>query len=792
MLAGQALSPDHELRLFIRDALRFISAFIIPISQSAPQIYVSSLSFFPEESLVAKQFRSRFPNTVMVTKGKPGQWPMAVFTAEHHKVLVRHMVFSPNESTFASISDGIMCVCDSETGDCISDPFQLRYDEFVYDAYFSPDGKHLLLGFKPYAVVLDIETGEEQFWMEGWYFVFIRHDGKIASTHWIDEDKGGDQTRIVVKLWDASNGVLISNRLFEVNDVARTQFSPDGRFLAVARNSESFIELWNLEDGKDSRRFLYPPGNSLRLLCFSPTSDSLMAVSLGVGEEIIYLWRLDTQEMVSFSHGLPYDSRVIHSPLTNYLFVKRGYIVEIWDVSMTGSKLVWETNPPTTSYISSIDPSRDGHRLLAGCRDGSVRMWELDLENLAMDQADTIDTQARVDMPQFIAFSRSGKMVATRSEQSHIEFLNTTTGEVVSRTDIVKKDYDDMRIAFSLDEDQVAFLSRSLITICDTVHPNNRVSFNPWPKKYVETWEVALQTCNNLVICASDDDSASVQVWHRQGPTGFECTYSLDIKVEEESYPFLAPDGLTVVIIPESSFAKFYSWNHDTAQFDPINFVDNPVYIYKPKYSPDGRLVACWSFDDSHVRVWDTRTGQLVSKFPTSLVYAMALSPTLIDHFPSDRLIALWFRNEEAIHLLDVYTGHLYAKIWDQGSTYMAFIRDGTKLVQYSHKFGLRVWDIADLTDEHRHFTRGYESMEQDIRDGWVVGRDNEPLFWVPVERRKSLCVPSPRAILGIPRKKEMVVDLSNSRFGRNWTECIDKQWLREVERKGKEIGNLW
>jgi len=42
-----------------------------------------------------------------------------------------------------------------------------------------------------------------------------------------------------------------------------------------------------------------------------------------------------------------------------------------------------------------------------------------------------------------------------------------------------------------------------------------------------------------------------------------------------------------------------------------------------------------------------------------------------------------------------------------------------------------------------------------------------------------------------IPRKKTTRVDLSKSRLGRKWTECIDKEWLREVERKGKEIGNL-
>jgi len=48
-----------------------------------------------------------------------------------------------------------------------------------------------------------------------------------------------------------------------------------------------------------------------------------------------------------------------------------------------------------------------------------------------------------------------------------------------------------------------------------------------------------------------------------------------------------------------------------------------------------------------------------------------------------------------------------------------------------------------------------------------------------------------PGVVLGIPGKKETVVDLSTSRLGRKWTECIDKEWLREVQRKGKEMGNV-
>ena len=80
------------------------------------------------------------------------------------------------------------------------------------------------------------------------------------------------------------------------------------------------------------------------------------------------------------------------------------------------------------------------------------------------------------------------------------------------------------------------------------------------------------------------------------------------------------------------------------------------------------------------------------------------------------------------------------------------------------------------------------ELMPCEMTDGWVVGRDNQPLFWVPVEHRKNLWVQSYRTI---PGKKETVVDLSNSRLGRKWTECIDKEWLGEVEPKGKEIGNM-
>jgi len=790
MLAGQPFDLDHELTLFIHDALRFISAFFVPISHSAPHVYLSALPFGPEQSHVARQFRSRFPNTFVVSQGKPSQWPMAVFTAEHLQGHVYDMAFSSDESTFLYGSSNTTCICDSETGHCISSPFKVP--EYGYNALFSPSGKHILFKYDSYAILWDIERGEEQLRIKGYDFVFAHHDGRIVLAYLVNEDRNSNNSedqganRIMVQFWDASDGALISNTLLNVNNAGRSRFSPDGHFLAIVKESENVIELWNLEDSKKIRRFTYPH-EELEFLRFSPTSDTLMAVFEGKPRQV-RLWRLDAQEVVSFSHDFHDALHVIYAPLTNYLFIEQHHTVEIWDVSVTGSKMIWEIKCLST-YVARICPSSDGHRVLVGYDDGRVRMWNLDLENLAMIQADTVDARDDTDAPRVITISPSGKMVVAESQQSsNVEFLDTMTGEVIARADIEYKR--DMMIAFSPDEEQVVFMSKSLITIWDIMHPEKRVSFNPWLGGDVRKRKVAFQTCNDLVICAISRDYTLLLQVYRQDPAGFECTYSLDIAGGWNI--LLAPDGLTVVIVLEPAFPTCYSWNHDAAQFDSLHFDDQEhiTWHHSPAYSPDGKFFTCWSHNDSHVRVWDTRTGHLVSKFLTSWVDGIALSPALIDHSLGERLIVLSSTRNNAIRLFDAYTGHLHAQILGQAWAHMAFIRDGTALVYYSPEFGLRIWDIEDLAAEHRYSTDGYGPMSQAMVDGWVMGQDDEPLFWVPVENREHLCIPPFRVVIE-GSEMSTILDLSNSRLDRKWTESINKGWLRELKEKEKEIGNL-
>ena len=69
------------------------------------------------------------------------------------------------------------------------------------------------------------------------------------------------------------------------------------------------------------------------------------------------------------------------------------------------------------------------------------------------------------DQRLIVAFSPSGKMVATRSQNNrHLEFWDTTTWEPVGPRD-VESGLVITEVAFSADDKRIAVLSGSLVTI---------------------------------------------------------------------------------------------------------------------------------------------------------------------------------------------------------------------------------------------------------------------------------------------------------------------------------------
>jgi len=104
--------------------------------------------------------------------------------------------------------------------------------------------------------------------------------------------------------------------------------------------------------------------------------------------------------------------------------------------------------------------------------------------------------------------------------------------------------------------------------------------------------------------------------------------------------------------------------------------------------------------------------------------------------------------------------------------------------------FGLRIWDIAYLTDEHWHSVHGYELRLQGMAEGWVMSQDNGLLVCVSVEHRNNSCMLPSYRVIEVSERKATSMDLSNSRLCRKWVECIDNDPLRELERK-EEVEEL-
>ena len=58
----------------------------------------------------------------------------------------------------------------------------------------------------------------------------------------------------------------------------------------------------------------------------------------------------------------------------------------------------------------------------------------------------------------------------------------------------------------------------------------------------------------------------------------------------------------------------------------------------------------------------------------------------------------------------------------------------------------------------------------------------------LPVENRKGLYMSPFKVLIEGSQISITILDYSKSRFGRNWTECINKEWLKELEQKEKEV----
>ncbi|KAI0339472.1 WD40 repeat-like protein [Trametopsis cervina] len=244
-------------------------------------------------------------------------------------------------------------------------------------------------------------------------------------------------------------------------------------------------------------------------------------------------------------------------------------------------------------------------------------------------------------------------------------------------------------------------------------------------------------------------------------------------------------------------------------------------FVRAVSFSPDWTSIASGS-DDGTIRLWRVDTQQLIGaplKGHTSLVFSVAFSrdgKTLVSG-SGDHTIRLW---DVATHAAigGPLRGHTH---WVNS---VAFSPDGSSILSGSEDHTVRLWSApaGDSTSNTHPLSRGTstpvsaplenanpsthepshaitpsisapvtaavrdnefsattlaisqpvlntDSSEFDDNSGYMLGPDNELLFWVPPDYRFGFCRTSGRWVTGA---RWLRLDLSHFTHGEHWMQC--------------------
>ena len=145
---------------------------------------------------------------------------------------------------------------------------------------------------------------------------------------------------------------------------------------------------------------------------------------------------------------------------------------------------------------------------------------------------------------------------------------------------------------------------------------------------------------------------------------------------------------------------------------------DHGTRVKAAAFSPDGERVVSGSWDGT-IWIWDTETGGIISTFQ----------------------------------------GHT------RPVTSVAFSVDGRQIISVSSDYVIRLWDA------HRQQEADEPTFRDDsiLKDGWILGSNNELLFWISPLHRAALWRPGNTCVIG---RNATRLDFSHFVHGTSWQYC--------------------
>ncbi|KAL5504736.1 hypothetical protein ACEPAH_7399 [Sanghuangporus vaninii] len=762
-IAGQALlnssiktAPiDTELSSFLWAAYRLAVTFALPISQSAPHIYLSAISLLDGESRVANHYSKSQPIVKVYRYGK--KLPAQCIKILQSSSWVASVVFSSDGRRIASGSnDSTVQVWDPDSGEVVSGPFEGRL------VTFSPDGKRVASSSYDCTVrVWDVESGELVLGP-------LEHRGDLV--HSIVFSPDGKHIACcsqgnAIYVWDAGSGKLVGD-LFKGYRIEFTSaaFSPDGTHIALG-SWDAGIRIWDTKNGK----FVVGPfkGHRSEVLSIAFSPDGRRIVS-GSKDRSIRVWDVSSGEQVTrpMEGHTGYVISVSFSPEGKRIVSgSEDKTICVWNADL--GELVAGPFIGHTSSVLSVAFSPDGKRVVSGSQDKTIRIWDAESGKVASHEL-----QARPDPVNSVSFSPDGERIASGSSNRGIRIWDAKSGELILGD---FGDYSDsaQSLAFSPDGRRIASnYGYNFVGIWDAGNGELTASLERHRR---EVWSITFSPDGRFVASGSGDKT--ICIWDTS--SGILVVGPLRGHADGVNSVAFSADGRFIASGSDDRTIRI--WNASSGESVSGPFMGHTGRIGSVAYSPDGKHIASGSADNT-VRVWDANSGELFSgpfEWHTDQVTSVAFSPNG-KHIASSS-------NDKTICISAVDNGQLILGPLEGHADIVlsvAFAPDGKAIASGSEDGTVRVWDVhrADLKASSSDFKHAnVTSLDRSSRvakdgvisawtmsdDGWILGSKGELLTWIPEDMRSVLWRPRNTAVFG--QGFSVRLDLSNSPLGEDW-----------------------
>ncbi|KIM28417.1 hypothetical protein M408DRAFT_37709, partial [Serendipita vermifera MAFF 305830] len=583
-----------------KEALRFVLAFLAPISISAPHIYLSALPFTPSESSVWKNTLKSFPELMGVSDGRMTKWFGVGDLWKGHTNSINALAYSPDGLNVVSgSSDYTVRIWDAATGAPVGDPLRGHTNE-VTSVVYSPDGRNIVSGSQDKTIrIWDAATGMPigeplMGHKKAVTRIACSPDGQnIVSSSW-------DTT---VRIWDASTGEPVGDPLMGHTDgVDSVAYSPDGRNIASGSYDKT-IRIWDAGHT-----------GGVTSIAYSPDGQNIVSSAY---DNTLRIWDAATGAQVGDPlMGHTYSaSSVAYSPNgRNIVSGSSDQTIRMWDAA-TGRSIA-EPLMGHLGAIKSVAYSPDGYNIITGSSDCTIRIWDA-----TTGVPVNVPLRGHDSIVRSVAYSSDGQHIVSGSSDRTVRIWDAKTGASVGEP----------------------LRGHNGPVTSVTYSPNGRNIASGSADMTIRIWDVATRAlvCEPLTGHTGDVNSVTylpdsqrlvsgshdntIRIWDTA--TGASVGQPLRGHTQYVTSVACSTDGQYIV---SASFDKTIRiW--DAATGAPIGepLTGHLGTVKGVAYSPDGRTIVSGSGDNT-IRIWDAATGAPIGdplKGHSGLIEGVACSP---------------------------------------------------------------------------------------------------------------------------------------------------------------------